>query len=120
MDQARVETGDESARRDDEQKIRDLIAAWHRASADGDLRQLLPMMAEDVVFLVPGHTPMRGREAFASGFQTVIQNFRIHSTCEIQEIQTAGDWAYGWNHLSVTMLRYSRVHPSVVPATRFQ
>ena len=89
--------------RTDEQKIRDLVAVWHRASAAGDLRQLIPLMAEDVVFLVRGHPPMRGREAFASSFQMVIQIFRIDSNCEIQEVQTAGDWAYVGNHQSVTM-----------------
>ena len=103
----------ESTSRADEQKIRDLIALWHRASAAGDLRHLIPLMAEDVVFLVPGHPPMRGREAFASSFQTVIQNFCIHSSCEIQEVQIAGEWAYVWNHLSVTMTPISAGSPKL-------
>ena len=88
---------------DDEQEIRDLVSTWHRASAAGDLNQLLALMAEDVVFLAPGRPPMRGREAFASGFHTVIQHFRIDSSYDIQEIHIAGDWAYFWGHLSVTM-----------------
>lgn len=39
--------------RDDKQLIRDLIATWQRATAAGDLPQLLSLMAEDVVFLLP-------------------------------------------------------------------
>ena len=89
--------------RDDKQLIRDLIAAWLRATAVGDLPQLLSLMAEDVVFLLPGQPPMRGRDAFAAGFQTALQHFRIDSSSEIQEIEIAGDWAYCWNHLSVTV-----------------
>lgn len=53
----------------DEQAIRDLIATWHKASAAGDLTTVLKLMAEDVVFLVAGKPPMRGRDAFATGFK---------------------------------------------------
>lgn|SRR3989442_14538774 len=87
----------------DEQLIRDLITNWQRATAEGDLSQLLSLMAEDVVFLTAGNPPMRGREAFAAGFQTVMQKFRIKSSSDIQELRVLGDWAYCWNHLSLTM-----------------
>lgn len=86
----------------DESLIRDLIAQWQRASAAGDLPRLLSLMAEDVVFLVPGQPPMR-RDDFAKSFQTLVQQIRIDASSEIQEIRVAGDWAYSWNHLSVTM-----------------
>jgi uncharacterized protein (TIGR02246 family) len=88
---------------EDEQKISDLIARWLRATAAGDLPQILSLMAEDVVFLLPGHPPMRGKETFAAGFQTALQHFRIDSSSQIQEIHIAGDLAYCWNHLTVTM-----------------
>jgi len=89
--------------RDDKQLIRDLIATWQRATATGDLPQLLSLMAEDIVFLLPGQPPMRGRDAFAAGFQAALQHYRIDSSSEIQEIEIAGDWAYCWNCLSVTV-----------------
>jgi len=85
----------------DEQLIRDLIADWQRAVAAGDLTRLLGMMAEDVVFLVAGSPPMRGREAFATAFRTGMQHIRIESSITIQEIQIAGDFAYCMSHLSV-------------------
>jgi uncharacterized protein (TIGR02246 family) len=89
---------------DDEQKIRNLVATWQRASVAGDLDQVLELMAEDVVFLVAGHPPMRGREAFAEAFRKAgMQQFYFDSKSEIQEIQITGDWAYFWSHLSVTM-----------------
>jgi uncharacterized protein (TIGR02246 family) len=87
----------------DEQAIRDLIANWMRFSAEGDLPRLLTLMDEDVVFLVVGQPPMRGRDAFAAGFQKAVEQFRIDGKSDIQEIKVTGNWAYTWNHLSVTM-----------------
>ena len=87
----------------DEQAIRDLITNWQESTAIGDLDSLLKLMDEDVVFLVTGQPPMRGRDAFAAGFQKAVARFQIDSTSEIQEIRVTGDWAYCWNHLSVTM-----------------
>ena len=89
--------------RNEEQLIRDLIADWQNAVAAGDLSKLLPLMAEDVVFLLAGQPPMRGRNAFAAAFQNALEQVRIMSTASIQEIQIAGDFAYCCNHLHVTV-----------------
>ena len=87
----------------DEQQIRDLITTWLRVSAEGDISQILPLMTEDVVFLVAGHPPMRGREAFAASFAGWQGKFSLETDCEIQEIQVSGNLAYSWTRLSVTM-----------------
>ena len=88
----------------DEQMIRDLITRWMTASAKGDLQTVLTLMDEDVVFLVPGQPPMRGRDAFAASFLKMpLDQFRLEATSEIQEIQVNGDWAYCWTHLTVNM-----------------
>jgi uncharacterized protein (TIGR02246 family) len=87
----------------DEQQIRDLIATWLRVSAEGDINQILPLMTEDVVFLVAGQPPMRGRDAFAASFAGWQGKFRLETSCEIQETQVNGDLAYSWTKLSVTM-----------------
>src|SRR2546428_14081492 len=52
---------------DDEQAIRQLVATWLSASKAGDTEKVLSLMADDVVFLIPGQPPMRGRAAFAAG-----------------------------------------------------
>ena len=87
----------------DEQQIRDLITIWLRVSAEGDISQILPLMTEDVVFLVAGQPPMRGREAFAASFAGWQGKFSLETDCEIQEIQVSGNLAYSWTRLSVTM-----------------
>ena len=57
----------------DEQKIRDLIAEWHRASMAGDLARVLTLMAEDVVsgpaHLVPA--PLRAVAIAARNRETL-------------------------------------------------
>lgn len=90
----------------DEQAIRDLIADWQRATAAGDLPHILTLMDENVIFLVPGQPPMRGRDAFASAFQSVLQNFQLHSInskCDIQEIEVSENLAYCWSRLKVSI-----------------
>src|SRR4029453_13367080 len=87
----------------DEQSIRELVAEWHKAAGAGDLSKLLNLMAEDVVFYVVGHPPIRGREAFAAAFRAAVRQVRIESTARIEEIQVAGDFAHLANYLTVTL-----------------
>ena len=95
----------------DEQAIRDLIASWMNATVDGDLSRILPLMAQDVVFLIAGQTPMRGRDAFAAAFQSGLGKVRIEPKSTIQEIQVAGNLAYCWNHLQVVITPLSGGSP---------
>jgi uncharacterized protein (TIGR02246 family) len=87
----------------EKQKIREVIETWMRASAEGDLERVLSLMAPDVVFLLPGQEPMRGREAFATASRAAIGKVRFEGKPEIQEIQIAGDFAFCWNYLSLTV-----------------
>jgi uncharacterized protein (TIGR02246 family) len=86
----------------DEQAIRDLISAWLSASRTGDRDTVLSLMSEDVAFLLPGQAPMRGRAAFAAA-QEGMAGFQIDALADIREIKVFGDWAYCWNHLTVTV-----------------
>ena len=85
----------------DEQAIRDLVASWHRATAAGDVDAVLALMADDVIFLVAGQPPMRGRATFAHGLRKLLSEHRIDSSGEIQEIVVSGDLAYCWTMLTV-------------------
>ena len=86
----------------DEQAIRDLIATWLATSKAGDTKTVLSLMADDVVFLVPGQPPMRGKSAFAAA-QGALSDLDIDVTSEIQEIEVSGDWAYSWAKLTVVV-----------------
>jgi uncharacterized protein (TIGR02246 family) len=101
----------------DEQAIRDLVALWHRATARGDIDTVLGLMAEDVVFLVPGKPPMRGRAAFEQGLRAVLEQHRIESSGDIQEIEVSGKLAYCLNNLTVRVIPLSGGNPMVRTGT---
>ena len=86
----------------DEHAIRELIAHWLAASKAGETDAVLKLMADDVVFLVAGRPPMRGKTAFAAA-QASLADVAIDATSDVQEIRVAGDWAYAWTRLTVVM-----------------
>ncbi|MDC8757155.1 YybH family protein [Janthinobacterium fluminis] len=88
----------------DERAIRQLIATWLRASRDGDIEQVLALMAPDVLFLVPGQEPMLGRETFADGLRGLLRTQRIEADSEVEEVVVAGDMAYCRTRLSVRIV----------------
>lgn len=87
----------------DEQAIRDVIARWMQASKAGDTAAVLSLMDEDVVFLLPGRPPMRGREDFAEASKGMDGKFEMDGVSDIQEIQVDGSWAYVWSHLTISV-----------------
>jgi uncharacterized protein (TIGR02246 family) len=87
---------------DDEQAIRELVATWLSASEAGDTEKVLSLMAEDVVFLVTGQPPMRGKSAFAAS-QAALADINMQTNSEIQEIKVFGEWAYLWTKLTVVI-----------------
>ena len=96
----------------DEEQIRDVVARWHAATAAGDVARILPLMAEDAVFLTPGQPPMRGRDEFASRLRPLLEKARIESSAEPQEIRVAGDLAYCWSELRVAVIPRDSAPPS--------
>ncbi|WP_321787886.1 SgcJ/EcaC family oxidoreductase [Paraburkholderia sp. J94] len=88
----------------DDTPIRDLIARWHAATAAGDIDTLLGLIAGDVVFLVAGQPPMRGRQAFADALAALLVTHRIESSGEVRELAVSGDLAYCWSELDVRVI----------------
>jgi uncharacterized protein (TIGR02246 family) len=87
----------------DEQEIRQLVATWMTATKSGDIETVLGLMADDVVFLLPGQPPMIGKSAFAAAAKAQSNKAapQFEGTSEIQEIQVLGDWAFMWTKLTV-------------------
>jgi uncharacterized protein (TIGR02246 family) len=86
----------------EEQKIHGVIDTWMRASAENDLQTVLSLMAEDVVFLLPGRAPLIGRAAFAAASAAMAGKVKFEGKPQIQEVRILGDYAICWNHLSIT------------------
>src|SRR5437588_6046897 len=91
----------------DEQAIRNLVTLWHSATAAGDVDTVLGLIAEDVVFLVSGRPPMRGRGSFESGLRKLLTTHRVESTGQVQEVEVSGDLAYCWTELTVRIVPQS-------------
>jgi len=83
--------------------IRAVVETWHRATSAGDVAHVLPLMAEDAVFLAPEREPMRGRQSFESALATLLQTHRITSNGNVREVEVSGDLAYAWTDLTVTL-----------------
>ncbi|MCX7313043.1 MAG: SgcJ/EcaC family oxidoreductase [Alphaproteobacteria bacterium] len=86
---------------EDERAIRDLVANWMAASQAGDTAKVLSLMADDVVFQVPGREPF-GKEAFAAMSQAM-KGISMEGSSDIRELRVLGDWAYLRNHITLTI-----------------
>jgi uncharacterized protein (TIGR02246 family) len=86
---------------EDEPAIRDLVATWMEASRAGDVGTVLGLMADDVIFMVPGREPF-GKQAFAAAAQGMKQ-LRMEGTSDIRELRVIGDWAWLRNYIEVTV-----------------
>jgi len=78
------------------------MAEWRRLTAEGNLDGLLPLLADDVVFLTPGNPPIT-RDDFAKGFREVSGKARIETKQDVKEIWSSGDVATAWSHLTVVL-----------------
>ena len=86
---------------DDERAIRELVTTWMTASQAGDIAAVLDLMADDVVFMVPGREPF-GKAEFAAA-SAGMKNVRLEGRSDIRELQVLGDWAYLRNYLALTI-----------------
>jgi len=86
---------------DDERAIRDLVGTWMKASESGDVDTILSLMADDVIFMVPGHEPF-GKDAFRAASEAM-KNTRLTASSDIREVSVLGDWACVRNHIEITI-----------------
>ena len=88
----------------DEEEIRNLVSTWMAATKAGDVETVLSLMADDVVFLVPGQPVMRRAEFAAAAKSMSGPNApQFDGKSEIQEIHICGDWAFMWTKLTVVV-----------------
>ena len=88
----------------DEQEIRQLVSTWMAATKAGDVEKVLSLMADDVIFLVPGQPVMRKADfAAAARAQSGQDAPQFDGSSEIQEIKILGDWAFMWTKLTVVV-----------------
>jgi uncharacterized protein (TIGR02246 family) len=87
---------------DDERAIRDLVATWMKASEAGDVNAVLSLMADEMIFTVPGREPF-GKDVFRAASEAM-KNVRLMGTSDIREVKVLGDWAYIRNYIEITLM----------------
>jgi uncharacterized protein (TIGR02246 family) len=90
---------------EDEREIRELVATWMAATKAGDVETVLSLMTEDAVFLVAGQ-PVMPKADFAAAARAQAAGAdapKFGGKSEIREIRVAGEWAYMWTELTVTI-----------------
>ncbi|WP_332699917.1 YybH family protein [Bosea sp. (in: a-proteobacteria)] len=85
---------------EDERAIRGLVENWMAATKAGDVEAVLALIADDVVFMVPGAEPF-GKQAFAGALAGLGQ-FTIEGRSEIRELQLMGNFAYLRNQIDMS------------------
>ncbi len=61
------------------------------------------MVTEDCVFLAPNGPPLRGRETVHQLYTNLFARFDVTQKFHFEEIQSMGDWAFGWGTDDITM-----------------
>ena len=83
----------------DEIAIRKLIETWLEASKNNDVKKVLSLMTDDVVFMVPGQEPF-GKKEFKLRLEKM-KDLKIGGVSDIKEIKIFGDWAYVRSYLKI-------------------
>ncbi len=86
----------------DEQAVRDFPKKWMQATMDGDIDGVLDLMADDVLFLVPGREPF-GKDAFSAVHENEMKDVRFDGEVEVKELEVVGDRAWLRARITVTM-----------------
>jgi uncharacterized protein (TIGR02246 family) len=86
---------------DDVRQIREFIESWITASKARDLRALMDMMTDDVLFMTPSRPPF-GKAEFGADSERM-KAVAIDARAEIQEIEVFGARAHIRNHIQVEL-----------------
>lgn len=84
------------------EEIHELVRNWHAATKAGDVDAVMRLMTDDVIFFIPGRSPMARADFEAmSRRPNAKPPADFESSCTIREIQVSGDMACMWTDLSV-------------------
>ncbi len=86
----------------DEQAIRTVIEKWVRASATGDANTMLTLLADDMVFIVPGQPPF-GKKEFKAAWDGPMKGAMVAADAGVEEVLISGDFACTRTRLAVSI-----------------
>ena len=88
----------------DKQVIRESVESWLDASKRGDGARMIELLADDVLFIVPGREPF-GKDEFAAANREQMKDMQMDASIDIREIEVAGPWAWMRSFLEITFTR---------------
>lgn len=84
----------------DEQAIRTVIEKWLRASAAADVETMLSLLAEDMVFIVPGQPPF-GKKEFKAAWEGPMKGAKVTTEAQVEEVLISGDFGCTRTRLAI-------------------
>lgn len=87
---------------DDIKAIREIVQAWHDGWQASDIESILSLFTDDPILLPPGQSPVFGREAIRSLYQTFFDAYTVKGECHVEEIEVSGDLGYVWVNYALT------------------
>jgi uncharacterized protein (TIGR02246 family) len=78
----------------DSEAIRKLGEEWERAIGSGDIRRLLALVTDDIVFMPPSAPSIVGKRALEDVYRAFFARYAVKQTFAPEEIQVSGDWAF--------------------------
>jgi|GraSoi2013_100cm_1033763.scaffolds.fasta_scaffold39776_3 uncharacterized protein (TIGR02246 family) len=83
--------------------VEQLTSDWTAAVKAKDAARLASMVTEDCVFLAPNGAPLRGRETVRQLYTSLFGRFDVAQKFHFEEVQSMGDWAFGWGTDDIIM-----------------
>jgi len=84
----------------DEQAVRAVIDRWLCSSAAADVDTMLALLADDMVFIVPGQPPF-GKEEFKAAWDGPMKGAKVVSDANVEEVLVSGDFGCTRTRLGV-------------------
>ena len=84
----------------DEQAIRDVVDKWAQASGAADVNTMLSLLADDMVFIVPGQPPF-GKAEFRAAWEGPMKGAKVIADANVEEVLISGDFAVTRTRLRV-------------------
>jgi uncharacterized protein (TIGR02246 family) len=83
--------------------IHELTKGWIEAVKAKDVDRLLSLVTDDVVFLPPGGSPLKGKGAVGDLYRSLFTQFDVDQAATNEEIEVTGDWAFAWGAEILTL-----------------
>ncbi len=87
----------------DAEPIRRQVERAVAALNTGDVETLVNLRTDDAVVLKPGGPPEKGKDEIRTNLEALFSSWDINESRTIEEIRSAGEWAFVWGFYEVVL-----------------